>query len=179
MVPRLWVPEIHSLWARNWNLAAAGAPFTASSVAKRVVVSTPLRVGSLSVAVMVLLLRWVWWWCGERWCDETFGSGRLELDLAGHGPGVQQDGLGIHGPAQLLLQLDELGHGRVRRERARDLEDLAQRMVALPLVAAQRDVLADFVAQHAVEGDGEQLGVAVGVGHAVPGDGVAMVAGVA
>ncbi len=53
MVPWLWVPLSHSLWARNWNLAAAGASFTASSVAKRVAVSTPLRMWSVvSVVVM-------------------------------------------------------------------------------------------------------------------------------
>jgi hypothetical protein len=50
------VPEIHSLWARNWNFAASGAAFTASRVAKRVAVSTPLRVDSLTVAVMGVLL---------------------------------------------------------------------------------------------------------------------------
>jgi hypothetical protein len=36
MVVRLCVPLTHSLWARNWNLAASGACFTASRVAKRV-----------------------------------------------------------------------------------------------------------------------------------------------
>ncbi len=59
IVPRLWVPMTHSLWARNWNFAASGAAFTASSVANRVAVSTPLRVDSLTVAVMAVLLRWV------------------------------------------------------------------------------------------------------------------------
>ena len=44
------------LWARNWNLAAAGACFTASSVANRVAVSTPLRIESLT-SVVVMLLR--------------------------------------------------------------------------------------------------------------------------
>jgi hypothetical protein len=53
MVLRLWVPRAHSLRARNWKWAASGACFTASSVAKRVAVSTPLRVPS-SVWVMVM-----------------------------------------------------------------------------------------------------------------------------
>ena len=39
----LWVPDIQRFDARNLNWAAAGAAFTASRVANRVVVSTPLR----------------------------------------------------------------------------------------------------------------------------------------
>src|SRR5512138_666604 len=75
MVPRLWVPEIHSLCARNWNLAASGAAFTASRVANSVAVSTPLRIDSLTVAVMRVLLLvsvrvhasgWVGWWSVAR-----------------------------------------------------------------------------------------------------------------
>src|SRR5690606_6281436 len=50
---RLWVPPIHWLWARNWNFAAAGACLTASRVAKRVSVSTPLRVDGVLVMDMV------------------------------------------------------------------------------------------------------------------------------
>src|SRR5215813_9987939 len=45
MVERLWVPLIHVFVARNWNLAISVSPFTASSVANRVAVSTPLRIG--------------------------------------------------------------------------------------------------------------------------------------
>src|SRR6266536_2866529 len=55
MVERLWVPLTQRLVARNWNLAMSVSPFTASSVANRVAVSTPLRTG-LSVVVMDLLL---------------------------------------------------------------------------------------------------------------------------
>src|SRR5215472_4106946 len=55
MVERLWVPLTHVFVARNWNLAMSGSPFTASSVANRVAVSTPLRIG-LSVVVITLLL---------------------------------------------------------------------------------------------------------------------------
>src|SRR3954468_10660321 len=55
MVPRLWVPDCHRLEARNWNLAASGAAFTASIVANSIDVSTPLRTG-LSVMVMSLVL---------------------------------------------------------------------------------------------------------------------------
>src|SRR4051794_35023484 len=57
---RLCVPEIHVLLARNWNRAASGASRTASSVAKRVAVSTPLRTPGWSVMVMELVLSgWV------------------------------------------------------------------------------------------------------------------------
>src|SRR4029450_6977315 len=50
MVPRLWVPLIHWLWARNWKLAASGACLTASRVANKVAVSTPLRIGASNLA---------------------------------------------------------------------------------------------------------------------------------
>src|SRR5436190_16605875 len=56
MVLRLCVPLIHSLLVRNWNLAASGAAFTASSVAKRVAVSTPLRMDSLTVVPVICVL---------------------------------------------------------------------------------------------------------------------------
>src|SRR5215471_18580415 len=57
MVVRLWVPLTHWLRARNWNLAASGACFTASRVANRVAVSTPLRMESLaSAAVMSVVV---------------------------------------------------------------------------------------------------------------------------
>ena len=57
MVVRLCVPLTHWLWARNWNLAASGACFTALRVAKRVAVSTPLRIVSLaSAAVMSVVV---------------------------------------------------------------------------------------------------------------------------
>jgi hypothetical protein len=52
IVLRLLVPVIHSLSARNWTYAASGAALTASSVAKSVAVSTPLRIDSLIVAVI-------------------------------------------------------------------------------------------------------------------------------
>src|SRR6266536_530089 len=56
MVLRLWVPLIHWLWARNWKLAASGACLTASRVAKRVAVSTPLRMESLTWAVVSVVV---------------------------------------------------------------------------------------------------------------------------
>jgi hypothetical protein len=42
MVLRLCVPLIQLLLARNWNFASSGCAFTASIVAKRVLVATPL-----------------------------------------------------------------------------------------------------------------------------------------
>src|SRR6266550_1424379 len=70
MVLRLWVPLSHWLWARNWNRAASGAALTASRVANRVAVSTPLRFDALIVLVIkVLLLGGVPLWRGGvmRW----------------------------------------------------------------------------------------------------------------
>src|SRR3954468_9035285 len=53
MVERLCVPLTHSLRARNWNWASSGCPFTASRVANRVAMSTPLTPAATSVLVMV------------------------------------------------------------------------------------------------------------------------------
>src|SRR3954454_2518567 len=88
MVLRLWVPLSHSLLARNWNRAASGAALTASRVANRAVVSTPLRI-DVSVVVMSGLL----------------GSGGGELVLARSGAGGQFDRLDVEGVAELPLQL--------------------------------------------------------------------------
>ena len=51
IVERLWAPSIHWSWARNWNCAATGAALTASRVANKGAVSTPLR-----VAVSMLMM---------------------------------------------------------------------------------------------------------------------------
>jgi hypothetical protein len=59
MVVRLWVPLTHWLRARNWNLAASGACLTASRVANRVAVSTPLRIESLAWAVVSVVVIFV------------------------------------------------------------------------------------------------------------------------
>src|SRR6266511_6458228 len=66
MVLRLWVPLTHWLWARNWNLAASGACLTASRVAKRVAVSTPLR-AVMSVVVILVRLLWELVMAGALW----------------------------------------------------------------------------------------------------------------
>ena len=58
MVERLWVPLIQVLVARKRNFAMSGSPFTASIVANRVAVSTPLRTG-FSAMVMDFLLWWL------------------------------------------------------------------------------------------------------------------------
>src|SRR5215475_5428171 len=57
MVERLWVPLIQVLVARKRNFAMSGSPLTASIVANRVAVSTPLRTG-FSAMVMDFLLWW-------------------------------------------------------------------------------------------------------------------------
>src|SRR6476646_5864726 len=68
----LWVPLTHLFVARNWKSAISWFARTASMVAKRVAVSTPLRIG-FSVTVMVSS----WWWVGaaaRRW-DRRGGLG--------------------------------------------------------------------------------------------------------
>jgi hypothetical protein len=60
---RLCVPLTHSLWARNWNWAASGASFMASSVANRVATSTPLRETGRRWRCRC---RWWWSWCVLR-----------------------------------------------------------------------------------------------------------------
>src|SRR4051794_37451151 len=112
MMLRLWVPLSHWLLARNWNWAASGAALTASRVANRAAVSTPLRV-EVSVVVMSGLLR----------------SGGGELVLARSGAGGQLGRLGVEGVAELPLQLDELGYRWVVGQRAGQFEDLPQRPV--------------------------------------------------
>src|SRR5262245_47462476 len=52
---RLCVPAIHRLVARNWNFASSGLPLTASSVANRVGVSTPLSGGRILLAVVIAI----------------------------------------------------------------------------------------------------------------------------
>src|SRR5438034_5143242 len=55
MVLRLCVPLIHRLVARNWNFASSGLALTASSVANRVGVSTPLSAGRGLVVVVIVI----------------------------------------------------------------------------------------------------------------------------
>src|SRR4051794_20109380 len=104
MVLRVWVPLSHRLWARNWNRAASGAALTASRVANRVAVSTPLRVGSVTVLVM---------WVSSGWPAQVQGSDRAlcgggQVGLAGNGGGGQVGGLGVEGVAEPFLQVDEV-----------------------------------------------------------------------
>ena len=53
IVVRLWAPAIQRLDARNWNRAISGWAFTASSVANRTSVSTPLRTRSVVLVVLM------------------------------------------------------------------------------------------------------------------------------
>ena len=57
--PREWVPETHSLVVRNWNCAASGCWRTASMVANRVAVSTPLRCWAVTVMTVPFVMGWV------------------------------------------------------------------------------------------------------------------------
>src|SRR6476659_2947063 len=82
----LWVPLTHLFVARNWKSAISWFARTASMVAKRVAVSTPLRIG-FSVTVMVLSWCGVWWW--------VFGWARGRAD------GTVDVALGLGCPATL------------------------------------------------------------------------------
>src|SRR5215475_13136705 len=54
MLLRLCVPCSHWLVARNWNFASSGLALTASSVANRVGVSTPLSGGRILLVAVVI-----------------------------------------------------------------------------------------------------------------------------
>src|SRR5215471_17295301 len=154
MVLRLCVPLSHSLSARNWNFAACGAALTASRVANRVAVSTPLRADSVTVPVMGFLLG-----CGAA----RDGAGLWDA-------GRRQAGAGSRRPGT--------GAAAVRVAASASMAALS-RFVALLLIAGQGDAFFGGAAQCLVERDGQQFGVAVGVAEAVAGDRVAVVAGVA
>src|SRR6266542_3959702 len=160
MVLRLWVPLIHWLWARNWKLAASGACLTASRVANRVAVSTPLR-AVMSVVVMLVRLLWEVGWlvvAAALWPPLRVGgaaSGGREQALGWDRPGGQRRGLPVDGGAQLLLELDERRHRRVGGQAAGDLEDLPQRLVALPLIGRERRGLLGAGTQRLVERHGQ------------------------
>src|SRR5512133_4066096 len=165
MVLRLWVPLCHWLWARNWNLAASGACLTASRVANRVAVSTPLRIESLT-CVVVILLRLLGRGLpgdggvgsGASFLVGGVRSGGRQQAPAWDRPGGQRRRLPVDGGAQLLLQLDERRHQRVGRQAAGDLEDLPQRLVASLLVTRQRGgLLLDDPGERPVQGHGQQL----------------------
>src|SRR5512132_103230 len=196
MVPRLWVPLTHWLWARNWKLAASGACLTASRGANRAAVSTPLRIESSTsvVSAVVMLVRLLGGWVptaggpgqmleSTRWSPSVPGSVRSdgrERAFAWDRPGGQRRRLLVDGGAQLLLQLDEGRHRRIGRQPAGDLKDLPQRLVVLLLIARQRRrLLTGAGTQGLVECDGQQLGVAERVADAVGGDRVTVIAGVA
>src|SRR5215211_503930 len=178
MVPRLWVPSIHWLSARNWNLAASGAALTASRVAKRVAVSTPLRIDSLTVAVMVFRFPFGVWQARSGSCRRC-GQAHRKFAVTWDWAGGQFGRLDVDGRAELLLQLDELWNRRIVGQRAGQVEDVAQGLVALTLIAGKSNALFGLTAQCLVERDGEQLGIAICVAQAVAGDRIAVVAGVA
>src|SRR6266545_4474202 len=171
MVPRLWVPLIHSLPARNWNSAACGAALTASRVAKRVAVSTPLRVDSLTVVVISVLLR-----CGPARARRAgvrltaVWSGDGQFALAWNWAGGRLGRLDVDGPAELLLQCDELRNGWVGGHGGGQFEDLPHGLIALVLITGQGGAFLGLTAQCLVQGDGEQRPAgAMGPAHLVGG----------
>ncbi len=94
-------------------------------------------------------------------------------------PGRQLGSLGVEGAGECLLQRDELRRWRVAGQRDGQLEDPAQRAITPTLVSGQRGVRVDVASQRLVQSGREQFGVPVGVGQAVAGDRVPVVAGVA
>jgi hypothetical protein len=87
--------------------------------------------------------------------------------LARDRPGSQRRRFGVDGGAQLLLELDERRNRRIGAETASDLEDLPQRLVALPLIKREGRNLFDASADRLVDRDGQEFSVAERVGDAV------------
>src|SRR6266516_3509717 len=167
MTARLWVPLAQRLATRNWKRASSGWERTAAMVANRVAVSTPLM-GVSVVAVMV-----------DPFLGWESGRGRGRTGAGGFRNGGEHERLPVEGFAQLNLQLGEAVRRRELGQRASEIERLAQRAVTRLLVAGERLGLVGLVAQCRADRGGQQLRVAERVGHTVPGDRVAVVAGVA
>src|SRR5262245_23607850 len=87
MVDRLWVPLTHRFVARNRNWAMSVSPFTASSVANSVAVSTPLRNG-LSMVVMDCSSLV----CQLCWCQDDGGASGTTCAAGRGGTGLGTDG---------------------------------------------------------------------------------------
>src|SRR5438128_10952381 len=111
IVPRLWVPLTHSFRVRNWNFAASGACFTASRVANRAGVSTPLRADLLVVVVMA--------------CCPPSCAG--EHVLARGWSGGERRRLLLDHRADAFVEFDERRQRRIGRHRAGEVEHLPQR----------------------------------------------------
>src|SRR5512133_773558 len=135
MVVRLWVPAIHRLVARNRKSAISGCCFTASSVAKRAAVSTPLRVAVLVRSVLLGAGRWPW--TGVR--RPSAGGCRRESVCSGRGRATARYGrqvgqggcLAVDGLAQPALELDELVARREGAQGDGQVEGLADECVTL------------------------------------------------
>ena len=130
---RLWVPLIHRLWARNWNWAGSGCLLTASRVANRVVVSTPLRIDRSTVA------------CGH---DSSPSVGLREPVLAGwNGQGGQCRAARLpHGDAAAASAVRRTRHGRVGGQRTVSSK-ISRRPVTPVRVRGQRGGLVGVAAQ--------------------------------
>ena len=92
--------------------------------------------------------------------------------------GGERGGLVVHRCAELLLQFDEVMRWWELRQRARDLEDLAQLAVAFCVEARQCGGLVGTAAQDGIQRAGEQVGIAERIADAVARDRVAVVAGI-
>ena len=106
--------------------------------------------------------------CTSAGCSVSLGT---QLRLGGQGQGLALDGV-----AEPLLQLDEARDPGKGGQRLGEAEDLADRLVAGEGVAAERRRLVPLAAQVLMDGPGQQLGVAEGVGDPVAGDRIAVIA---
>jgi hypothetical protein len=97
----------------------------------------------------------------------------------GCGAGGERRGLGLDRGAEASLERHELVGRRVGSQRAGDGEDLPPGLVRLAPVPVEGRGERLRAPQRRVERSGQQVGVAVGIADAVPGDGVAVVEGVA
>src|SRR5436190_1464166 len=102
MEPRLWVPLIHVLVARNWNWASSRSSLTTLIVAKRASVSTPLR-GLASVMLIGVAFLWSLWSRGRQPCDRPHPPRRSPLWMLHGGRRVR--------PRRLPSQPPPLGGG--------------------------------------------------------------------
>ena len=199
IVLRLWVPVTHRCVARNWNARRFGLRPDGVEVANRVAVSTPLRTaGSVMVMVDCSLVGWLD--SGRR---RRVGAGGRVRSAA---PGVQATaatGRAVGTWAPRSGRRDHHGgqRGRSARKRAR-LDARRPSCWATnsstggkPVRRRWRRRVGQVVAEVAGTGvglglgqvavktpwraPGQQLGVAEGVGDAVAGDRVPVVAGVA
>ena len=170
MVVRLWVPPTHRVVVRNWKRASSGCSRTAPMVAKSASVSTPLS-----------------WWvgCGGHGGSSSRGGVRHAVSAARSPAGAGREASSCASRSRASLSsiwssTKRVGSGK-RASVAGQPEDVSASAASRAALRTPRAPRASPAApaRAACERVGEQLGVAEGVGDAVAGDRVAVVAGVA